>query len=60
MTRRLLTTLKLFAVAVYWMLSLRWIAALMTYPDDLAFYGGLLWLTLNLFLTINLKKQLLK
>lgn len=49
--------LKSFALFVYWGLSLQGIQYLVNYPQDITFYLGLLWLVLNIYLTIYLIKN---
>lgn len=42
---------------MYWGISIDFIQQLVNYPFDLALYGGILWLILNIYLTYYLIKN---
>lgn len=48
---------KIFALFLYWALSLGGIQYLINYPQDVTFYLALLWLALNIFTTYKLIKN---
>lgn len=50
-------TIKIFLFVVYWLVSLQYIQELVNYSSDLTYYGGWLWLLLNILLTIHLIKS---
>jgi len=49
--------IKWFLLFAYWGISIDFIQQLVNYPDDLALYGGILWLILNIYLTTYLIKN---
>ncbi len=48
---------KIFALFIYWCLSSQGIQYLINYPQDITFYAAILWLILNIYLTIYLIKN---
>ena len=48
---------KLFALFIYWCLSIQGIQYLINYPQDITFYLALGWLTVNVYFTYYLFKK---
>lgn len=54
------TATKIFFLVLYWFLSIELIQWLINYPEDITFYGALIFLFANCILTIYLLKIIFK